>query len=45
MLISDLGYLSVVDDRGKLKGLLTTSTLRKVVGETYTAKGGSPSWL
>jgi len=40
MLISDLGYLSVVDDRGKLKGLLTTSTLRKVVGETYTAKGG-----
>jgi osmoprotectant transport system ATP-binding protein len=46
MLISDVGYLSVVDERGKLKGLLTTSTLQKVVGETYTAKGGpSPRYL
>ncbi len=40
MLQYDLGILCVVDDRGRLQGVLNSRTLLKTVGDTYDDKGG-----
>ncbi|MFQ5796882.1 MAG: HPP family protein, partial [Candidatus Bipolaricaulia bacterium] len=40
MLGSEIGNIAVVDDDGRLVGVLTFNALREVLGETYTEKGG-----
>lgn len=40
MLSYDLGIVVVIDDDGKLQGVLNTRTLLSVVGETYDERGG-----
>ncbi len=40
MLTCDIGYVCVVDDETRLRGLITSSALQKYAGETYTERGG-----
>lgn len=40
MLSYDIGIVVAVDDSGKLAGILNTTTLAAVIGETYDEKGG-----
>ncbi|MFZ7126194.1 MAG: betaine/proline/choline family ABC transporter ATP-binding protein [Desulfobacterales bacterium] len=40
MLTYDIGIVVAVDEAGKLKGVLNTMTLARVVGQTYDEQGG-----
>ncbi len=43
MLTYDIGYLCVVDEQQKLKGLVTVDIVHQTVGETYSERGGVDS--